>query len=370
VFGQHWQDESWHEVLRLIAGLIDAKFVGEIIDYLLAQTVDRSAFLDIFGHQKKEGLSNLLLAAHCFAEVRNKAAIAATSAHLLETLQREVEQESPYKLDSESATALITLIATLWQEHPGTLSWLKICLQFGSSSYIPVWAVRAIAQGWKDDPETLSWLKSRAQSDDYLTVRSAAVQALARGWKDDFDTLAILKSRAQTDKNGDVRCVAVQELARGWKDDPDTLPWLKSRAQTDDDEDVRCAAVQALARGWKNDPETLSWLKSRTQSDDNGKVRTVAVQELARGWKDDPTMFEFLSDRALHDPFERNYWKPDPRQTNPRQAALEALVNHYPAHPQTRALFSDRAQNDPDKIVQKFATQKLAKLNQQNEHPL
>ena len=24
VFGKHWQDESWHEVLRLIAGMIDA----------------------------------------------------------------------------------------------------------------------------------------------------------------------------------------------------------------------------------------------------------------------------------------------------------------------------------------------------------
>ncbi len=34
VFGNHWWDESWHEVLLLIAGLIDAKFVGEIIEYL------------------------------------------------------------------------------------------------------------------------------------------------------------------------------------------------------------------------------------------------------------------------------------------------------------------------------------------------
>uniref|UniRef100_UPI003444A248 NACHT domain-containing protein n=1 Tax=Okeania sp. SIO2F4 TaxID=2607790 RepID=UPI003444A248 len=28
VFGKHWQDEKWHEVLRLIAGMIDATFVG------------------------------------------------------------------------------------------------------------------------------------------------------------------------------------------------------------------------------------------------------------------------------------------------------------------------------------------------------
>ena len=35
VFGKHWMDESWHEILRLIAGMIDAKFVGQIIQYLM-----------------------------------------------------------------------------------------------------------------------------------------------------------------------------------------------------------------------------------------------------------------------------------------------------------------------------------------------
>ncbi len=35
VFGKHWQDKTWHEVLRLIAGMIEPKFVGEIIDYLI-----------------------------------------------------------------------------------------------------------------------------------------------------------------------------------------------------------------------------------------------------------------------------------------------------------------------------------------------
>ncbi|MEH2161956.1 MAG: hypothetical protein V7K38_13145 [Nostoc sp.] len=37
VFGKHWQDETWHEVLRLFAGMIEPKFVGEILDYLMVQ---------------------------------------------------------------------------------------------------------------------------------------------------------------------------------------------------------------------------------------------------------------------------------------------------------------------------------------------
>ena len=45
VFDQHWQDESWHEVLRLICGMIEPKFVAQIIDFLLEQEIDRNNFI-------------------------------------------------------------------------------------------------------------------------------------------------------------------------------------------------------------------------------------------------------------------------------------------------------------------------------------
>ncbi|BAU44527.1 NACHT domain-containing protein [Leptolyngbya sp. O-77] len=35
VFGQHWQDETWHEVLRLICGMISPKFVGQLVEFLM-----------------------------------------------------------------------------------------------------------------------------------------------------------------------------------------------------------------------------------------------------------------------------------------------------------------------------------------------
>jgi predicted NACHT family NTPase len=53
VFGKHWQDESWHEVLRLIVGMIDTKFAGEIIDYLIEQD------------SEWRGVINFVLAAEC-----------------------------------------------------------------------------------------------------------------------------------------------------------------------------------------------------------------------------------------------------------------------------------------------------------------
>ncbi len=37
VFGEHWQDETWHEVLRLICGMIDAKTTCSILIYLMEE---------------------------------------------------------------------------------------------------------------------------------------------------------------------------------------------------------------------------------------------------------------------------------------------------------------------------------------------
>jgi hypothetical protein len=35
VFGLHWKDESWHEVLRLVAGMVGDKQAEELILFLM-----------------------------------------------------------------------------------------------------------------------------------------------------------------------------------------------------------------------------------------------------------------------------------------------------------------------------------------------
>jgi predicted NACHT family NTPase len=376
VFGKHWQDESWHEVLRLIAGMIDTSFAGEIIDYLMALDGEAEKFI------------NLFLAAKCLSEVRNRTVISATATKLLKHLRsliRYKERILPsshedYVLVYKICTQAVSAIAIYWKDDPETLLWLKTCAHSDDSADAQYAAVLALAEGWKDDPDTLACLNVRALEDDDKYVREAAVQELARGWRDDPDTLSILKTRLEDDapnvraavvqelakgwrddpdtlsilktrledQQGNVREAVVQELARGWKDDPDTLSWLKNCVRSDDDW-VRTAAIEELARGWKDDfdtlptikryaqfdrcwcvrkvaviklaedwknkPETLPILRARTLEDDDEYLRYVALQELARGWKDEPWMFEFLCDRALNDPFERK----EDREYNPRQ---------------------------------------------------
>ena len=207
VFGKHWQDESWHEVLRLIAGMIDTSFAGEIIDYLISEEGE---------------LTRIYLAVDCLLEVKNRSAITAT-------------------------------VTKLFNE-------LKDLTKLPGKKY--------------------------------------------------------------------VRAKAVQKLAIAWKDDPDTLPWLKYMAQ----------------------------------SDEHPVVLMVVVQELARGWKDDPDMYRFLHNYVVNDCFE--YKKG--LLANPRQTALEAIIEQYPDHPQTLPLLQDRAENDPDEKVREFAKEKLEQLERQN----
>ena len=69
-----------------------------------------------------------------------------------------------------------------------------------------------------------------------------------------------------------------------------------------------------------------------------------------------------MCDVAINDPFnKRKYgW-----QDNPRQTALAAMIELYPDRPQTLELVRDRAQNDSDERLRKFAHKKLAELERQ-----
>jgi predicted NACHT family NTPase len=344
VFGPHWRDEVWHEVLRLIAGMDDqapVERVAEVIDFLLLEKDEGYEFHNIF------------LAANCCLEVRNPRVLGLTRTRVTDALLLVVRLDFPDFYNDFENKAIrrheirakaVRLLANP-QLFDTAYSWLKDQAAKDDSWSVRQAAVQELARGWKDNPDTLPWLKERAAKDDFYSVREAAVQELARGWKDDPDTLSILKDRAEKDDFYSVRQAAVQELARGWKDDQETLPILKARATQDDSGSVRKAAVQELARGWKDDPETLPILKARATQDDSGSVRKAAVQELARGWKDHPDTLPLLKDRAVNDPSpaaELEKWR-----GGVRDAAIEAIFRGWPDDPGTLLLLRERAENDP-----------------------
>ncbi len=355
--GQHWQDETWHEVLRLICGMIDETFVGQLVDWLIQQEISPYEHLNDNDRLQKEALINLCLSAECLMEVRESTALQHIANKLLKKLRDLAETEYPYRFDGDTATAVLHAMTKIWTAKNQLIDWLERCVDFDEQSLLPgasvavlieadqkrcsrkTWlkelaanhynsavrraAVQKLAHGWKDETDTLDWLKQRAQSDEDYYVRFAAVQELARSWKDETDTLSILKQRAQSDEYSTVRRAAVQEIARSWKDETDTLDWLKQRAQSDEDYYVRRAVVQELARGWKDETDTLDWLKQCAQSDEDYYVRRAVVQELARGWKDETDTLDWLKQCAQDEKFKQwaqrklQQLTPSPDSTNP-----------------------------------------------------
>ncbi len=85
VFGKHWRNPSWHEVLSLIVGMVDERFAGEIIDCLIQQ--DGSS----------DGFMNLFLAEQCLSNVRNPRLIKPTTTELLKQLKRLAEGQVQVK---------------------------------------------------------------------------------------------------------------------------------------------------------------------------------------------------------------------------------------------------------------------------------
>ncbi len=339
VFGKHWQDESWHEVLRLIAGMIEPKFTGEIIDYL----IEIEDEINNEGGDDDECINLLFLASECLSEVRNRSIIASTDNKLLKYLKSLTAYYAPYSLENfvsadqanlihKTRTQAVSVISTTWRSHSETLPWLKTIARSGfdwDDGSTQATAVRELARGWKNEPETLPMLKTLANSND------------------DRD-------------NSSVQFAAIQELAHGWKDDPETLPMLKSLAKSSENKDLKIIAIQELARDWKDDSNILSVLKTCVQLDNDGYIKYYLMQELIQGWQVSPDIYDFLYKCAIDDTFNVVIWNFS-GDTNIfcRQTALEAIIEQYPEHPQTLPLLRDRADNDPDKRVQKFAKEKL-----------
>jgi predicted NACHT family NTPase len=347
VFGKHWDDESWQEVLCLIAGLIDGKFTGKLIEFLIEQDGEGQKF------------RNLFLAAKCLDEVRDRKVIAAVESQLQERLKELTKYDLNYyyqgygeeaNLVKEIRTQAVSAIAFTWKDGAETLPWLNQRAQSDDDSDVRGAALQEIARGWKDEPETLPLLKQCAQSHHDLVVRQAAVQEIARGWKDEPETLPLLKQWAQSHDDEVVRFAAVQELARGWKDDWETLPLLKQLAQSDDAQFVRQTAVEELARGWKDDPETLPLLKQLAQSDDDLDLQRAAVEELIRGWKDDPETLPLLKQRAQSD---------DPWFV--RRPAVQEIARGWKEDPETLPLLKKLAQSDDDSAVRLTAVEEIAR---------
>ena len=261
IFG-HWPDETWHEVLRLVAGRIAPKFLKDILLWLVEQP-------DLSGT-----CQNIFLAAQCVAEVevRNRAKLDGAENTVLKNLKmiaepsldlflRQSKQPGNGVFQKATEQQAIRLVSMIWQDDPETKSWLCYLVKSSDSPLVSFISICKLAAEWQDDEETLDTIRFSAKSSRYKTVRRMAIDILVNILNKDDEALMIIKDRAQSDEDDGVRFTAMLGLARGWKNDPDTMEILKNCAQSDEADEVRKSAVRELAHGWKDDPGIQAFLK-------------------------------------------------------------------------------------------------------------
>jgi energy-coupling factor transporter ATP-binding protein EcfA2 len=298
IFGQHWQDKTWHEVLRLICGLLEPKFAGQLIEFLMEREVDRADYLDNnrldWEDEKdrkyavKEAFLHLQLATECFAEIRNPLSIDLTAKKLKEKLKNEVESQSGILLNYQSTKLILYSIAEHYHQEPDILTWLQKIALTGNQ----------------------------------------------------YD-----------------RSRAVSAIAKYYHQEPDILTWLKNIDLNDPDKWVRRAAVKSIGEHYHTKSEILNWLQDRALNDREARVRSVAVESCAKYYIQVDGVFELLCQVASQDPYRgsSNFW-------NPRQTALKALVKHDIQRSEVIELLRDRSIQDPDEKLRKWANNQLKKI--------
>ena len=308
VLGKHWRDEKWHEVLRLIVGMIDVTFVGDIISYLMDQDGEEEKF------------ANLFLAGNCLFELRSRQSIGNVEEQLLNRLKDLTGYDVGYyyepdliDIDSieiyeknlalvdEIRTQAVEVVATTWRDNQLTYTWLKQRVVSDENPGVREEAVRQIATGWKNEPGILDLLKQRVISDDSSYVRREAVRQIATGWKKEPGILDLLKQWVISDKSSYVREEAVRQIATGWKKEPGILDLLKQWVVSDENPGVGQEALRQVATGWKKEPGILDLLKQRLISDDSEYVRLEAVRQIATGWKHESGILDLLKQRVVSD---------------------------------------------------------------------
>ena len=379
VFGAHWEDLAWTEVLRLIAGMVDVSIADRLIAHLVTGARPlRSSVLD------QPPLDAVALAAQCLVEVRNLNAAADGAGHtlraLIETLRRPSRSFADDRQQRLEQTILpaVAAIGARWPDREAYLDWFRaygggtgvrpasqFAARFAAALFPDSEQLRAdlaqrartnviseqrhaaalgLAEVWTDHESTLDLMRELAE-DPIIVARRAAIEAMSEHWSGDPKVLAALH-QALFDYDEGVRKVALMPLSTHWPNDPDTLPAVR-RAMADHDEEVREAGLRALVTRWADQPETLTMVHGMLRHDPNWNVRKAALDVLVTGWADHEETLPLVR-RAASEVDEEV-----------REAAIEALVARWADHAETLPVVR-RAVRDVDDGVRRTAIELLA----------
>ncbi|HEV7922243.1 MAG TPA: DUF4062 domain-containing protein [Thermoanaerobaculia bacterium] len=228
VFGAHWQEKAWQEVLRLVCGMIGEEFAGELIEYLRAGGGD-------------EAPGRVALAVACLSEVRRIELVAETAEKLLETLMSASESEVGLAIDSAVE------IGVRWPGREHLMEWIGK----GAEDFAVGEVVGSVGRGLAD---LRVFLLQEATGKDAAERRWFLSYALASGWPDER-TLAALKLIMSKTA---FKAAPLRAAARFMRHLPSAVNWIFEQASS-----VHPAeAEEAIALNLYDDRRALPHLMS------------------------------------------------------------------------------------------------------------
>ncbi len=301
-FLAHYQDNAWHEVLRLICGLLVPYFAGKLIDAIVPGK--KESF---------EKTDTLILAIQCLSEVRNLNEIEMTAKRVLEGIFGWFEQQNKYKSGDpvkkeqvflDNAVPAIENIGATWPVRKTIVDWLpdpKKETHSINGAYAFGRIVKALCPDDKKIKQTLITLSGTIarKVDSYM-----AFDALARGFGKQEDVYLLLHQRAIKNEHEDIRTAALRALAEHCAGRDETYMLLSQRAVEDGNWYVRSTVLGVLAKYFDR-PDTHSLLRKQTIDDEHENVRSAALRNIIDYYIDDPGTYSLLHQCASEDKHEK-----------------------------------------------------------------
>ncbi len=263
----HWSDETWHEVLCLLAGMLAPHFVAEILEWVITQEDADNKFL----HAR--------LAARCISEVRNRNEIEEIDNRINAKIKDMANLDFGFSKPDKSQTgAIITFkkaaldsLLDTWGNKKETLEWLITALVSGTDELLRAIIAAMICSLTGNSSRTISLLQRIAVDDKQPLVRWQAMEQLA-AQKDHPESFQVIRSVAIKDRDFTARIKAIELLLREWGDDHDTQDAVFEIISAEKRVAVKNIMMGELNSTWSIYPSARILL-GRLGSENNGDSR-------------------------------------------------------------------------------------------------
>jgi len=427
VFGNHWQQDNWQEVLLLLIAMLSGQKspVKEVVEYLRTECREKIPV-------------NVAFAAQCLAEtetVEDQQWAQDLLAELVEGIshyaaQPKQERVAAFLDTALSAFSMLAPMVGVPQDVKECISGLQKAktvrvriaawqmglalrsrqerLEFAVEALqdkeeaIRRGAIAALEREWSGKDEVGQALAETVRTDRLVTVRQAALEALQRAWPEQENTLDVIESRIEEESACTYIAWLIHYLASNWRGHPRILGIVIKLAnrmkealkqKTYASPNVCKAAGQAIGQGWSGNPNILALLKDWIEDADTD-VRTIAIEAMVQGWREDAeTLPLLIRELALND---ANF---DVRRTAiekigqigqedaevlpllreiavkgahlyVRQAAIEKIGQIGQEDAETLPLLKELAVNDASFDIRRTAIEKIGQIGQEDAETL